>query len=190
MNLSQTLAPLRRQVVALIPVYEANGKNVTRLYTRQGEIHTLPNPVARVLEAYLDLWGLKAAVIRRTYADDEPTARISPLALQAHHTLVPLKARLPYGKSHHAYGYLESESLQGNGIPTLQQSLQLTIASFTLEVLSTKRHVAAMRKRAYYAAQRYLELNPSSANHFEHIRSLSQWVEAQQALLQQFPRVA
>lgn len=100
-------------LAALEPCYGKDGGNVTRVYTRQGEVHVIERRLKTVLKNLACHYGADLSALLKRYGDAFNTSYDTPIALDQDLVLVPLKTRKPLTDKDGATAYVAISSVKG-----------------------------------------------------------------------------
>lgn len=99
-------------LAALEPCYGKDGGNVTRVYTRQGEVHIVERRLKTVLKGLACHFGADLSALRKRYGEAFNTSYDTPIALDQDLVLVPLKTRKPLTDKDGATAYVAISSVK------------------------------------------------------------------------------
>lgn len=95
-----------QNVEALVPIYEENGGNSTKVYLEGGEKIVLSLKTKTVLKKLARVFAIDLSELRKKYGRLVGRRNSSPLPLHPNLILVPLKYREPLAKDEGASGYI------------------------------------------------------------------------------------
>jgi hypothetical protein len=86
---------IAQQVTAIEPCYGEEGGNATRIYTANGQVHTVPNRLHTVLKNIAAFYSCNLTDLRKKYSNLLQATQSLPLPLSFNLVLIPLKTRTP-----------------------------------------------------------------------------------------------
>lgn len=96
----------REQVAALVPYYDENGGNCTKIFTTSGEEFHDRRDIRWILKKIARIYALDLQALRHNTNQILGIKQGTPLFFSHNLVLVPLKLRKIIGKSDGAYGYV------------------------------------------------------------------------------------
>lgn len=101
-----------KDISAVIPYYDKNGGNFTKIITKQGEEITDTRRVKTVLGELVKFYALDLTMIRRKYGSFICQRNIVPIPINSEVTLVPFKLRKPLYIKDGSLGYIVLEDIK------------------------------------------------------------------------------
>lgn len=100
-------------IAAIEPCYGAEGGNACRIYTRQGQVLEDRRRVQTILKRTVDFYGGSLITMRKNYGQYLGSRQSTPLPLNAHLVLVPIKMRCPLVDNDSVTGYVNACNVTG-----------------------------------------------------------------------------
>ena len=101
------------QISALIPFYDENGGNASKIYTKDGEVVSDKRTMRWVIKKIAKSYAVDLEALRQKYAKNLSVKQGVPLPFSPQLILVPLKLRSVMVDSDGAGGYVNLLSVQG-----------------------------------------------------------------------------
>jgi len=101
------------QVAALVPYYDENGGNATKVFTTSGEIFPDPRSVRWILKRMARVYAVDLEALRERYKNYLGIKQGVPLPLSANVVLVPQKLRRVIVESDGAGGFVNVCAVEG-----------------------------------------------------------------------------
>lgn len=103
---------VKDRLAAMVPHYDSQGGNITRIYTTGGEIITDRRTARWNLRRLARLYNADLQAIRDNYGKYLGCRQGVPMPFSAGLVLISLKTRLPVGKNDGGYGYINVSAVE------------------------------------------------------------------------------
>ncbi|MBZ4646357.1 MAG: hypothetical protein PWR27_1827 [Petroclostridium sp.] len=103
---------LAGSIAAIIPAYEPNVGDVTKIINRNGDEYIAKKKIKTVLIRLAHIYALDLTASRRKYASIIGQRNVIPIPFSEHMILIPFKMRKPIAENDGSLGYINLVSIQ------------------------------------------------------------------------------
>ena len=130
-------------IMAIIPIYENDLGNVTKVYFESTEAVTIEKSIKTVFSYLLKYYMVNVDEIRRSYHGLLGSKNLMPIPFSREDVFIPAKIRIPLTKNDGAFGYINIRYIKK--ILDRGDFLEVTLGDEKLQVLSKmttfKKHI-------------------------------------------------
>ncbi|MGI6706571.1 MAG: hypothetical protein ACOX6S_10145 [Clostridia bacterium] len=147
---------IQQGICALLPVYDAEGGNCTRILCSDQQERMEGRVIKTVLRDIAAFYHMDIGLIRRKYGELIGCRNTIPLPFTPELILVPFKVRQPLGTNDGAYGYFSYLTIEGALAKGATVFIQLTDGR-EIPILESMRCYRNRMKNADIIRSRFLE---------------------------------
>ncbi|MDK2799525.1 MAG: hypothetical protein PWP27_1907 [Clostridiales bacterium] len=102
----------REGVTAILPAYEMNVGNVTKIINKEGREYVEKKKVKTILAKLANMYAIDLTSLRRKYSPLIHQRNVIPIPICKNMVLIPFKMRKPIGENDGSLGYIALEDIK------------------------------------------------------------------------------
>lgn len=99
-------------LIGILPVYEENIGDCTRILVKDGENFILTYKITTVIKRLANYYMINLKESKKIYSKFIASKNLVPLAFDQNNIFIPIKTRIPRFKNDRAFGYINLQSIQ------------------------------------------------------------------------------